>query len=329
MRKTNRRGRRTRTEAKGARPNSRAIGCRRRPDQRQGGGSSNEWTQTFEGLTAFDDGDLPAKPKVAKGYDLSDDKKTYTFHLKEGVKFHDGSELTAHDFVYSWTRLAESPNSRNTDDILGGTFTVAHETKTTTDKDGKKKEVYKPETLAVKAVDDHTFRFTLAQPFHDALAQIAGAAFTVVPKGIVGDIDGVDGKMSYEKFSSGGAAGTGPFEIHQWSKGDEFVVKRFDDYHGDVAKIDGIRWTILGSDSSTYNRAMNGNLDVFSLSTSKFEPKKRKIEKDHGTYRRERTAKFATGRRSGTARRRRSRRSTCCSTRNASRSAPSGTRSPT
>lgn len=256
------------------------------PINGKGGGASNQWMQTFEGLMQFQDGDLPPKPQLATDYSISADNKTYTFDLKQGVKFHNGKELTAHDFVYSWTRLAESKNSRNTDDILGGTFTVAHDTKTVT-KNGKKKEVYKPGSLQVKAVDKYTFQFTLASPFHGALSQIAGAAFTVVPEGIVGDIPGYDGKMSYQKFSSGGAVSTGPFQIDHWSKGSEYVVTAFENYHGDVPQIDGIKWTILGSNSSTYNRAMNKNIDMFSMPTSKFQPSKRTIEnkRDGGAIR--------------------------------------------
>lgn len=254
------------------------------PINGKGGGSSNQWMQTFEGLMQFQNGKLPVKKQLAKDYHISNDNKTYTFDLKQGVKFHNGKELTAHDFVYSWNRLAESPNSRNTDDILGGTFTVAHDTKTVT-QDGEETEEYKPGSLQVKAVDKYTFQFTLTKPFHGALSQIAGAAFTVVPEGIVGDIQGYDGRMNYQQFSSGGAVGTGPFQIDHWSKGNEFVVKKFDDYHGDVPNIDGIKWTILGSDSSSYNRAMNGNLDLFTLPTAKFQGSKRTLTDTKGAVR--------------------------------------------
>ena len=53
------------------------------------------------------DGNTPliVGPGVAESYELSDDRKTYTFHIRPDAKWSDGSPLTAHDFVWSWRRL--------------------------------------------------------------------------------------------------------------------------------------------------------------------------------------------------------------------------------
>uniref|UniRef100_UPI000AF36E70 ABC transporter substrate-binding protein n=1 Tax=Clostridium sp. NkU-1 TaxID=1095009 RepID=UPI000AF36E70 len=60
----------------------------------------------FETLLTFDK-DNNIIPGQAETYDVSDDGLTYTFHLRDGLKWSDGSELTAEDFVYSWKRLAD------------------------------------------------------------------------------------------------------------------------------------------------------------------------------------------------------------------------------
>ena len=53
------------------------------------------------------------EPELAEGYDLSEDGCTYTFHLRDNIYYHDGTPITAYDFVYSWQRLAD-PETRST-----------------------------------------------------------------------------------------------------------------------------------------------------------------------------------------------------------------------
>ena len=146
-------------------------------------GSGAGYTQYGESLMDFKNGDLPPVGRLAEDYSVSDDGLTYTFQLKQGVTFHDGSELTASDVVYSWERMAQSPNSRNKDDIIGGTFTIAHEGNTS-----ESFENYVPGSLQVEAASDYEFEFTLETPFHGAVSQIAGGTFAVIPKNSVGDI---------------------------------------------------------------------------------------------------------------------------------------------
>ncbi|WP_137285732.1 ABC transporter substrate-binding protein [Halorussus salinisoli] len=253
-------------------------------------GSGAGYNQYAESLFHFPNGDLPPKPKLAKGHSISNDGKTYTFDLREDVTFHDGQEFTAQDVVYSWRRLAESSNSRNADDIVGSTFTIAHETETYTE-DGEEKERIVPDSLAVEAVDDYTFRFTLEQAFHGALSQIAGGAFAIIPENSVGDIEGYDGEYEYNEFFSTSGDGptfaaTGPFEVDAWSKGNELALSAYEDYYGEGPNIDGITFTVLNSADTRYKRFLNENLDIVNgIPTSKFDPNRRSIESDEGDYR--------------------------------------------
>jgi peptide/nickel transport system substrate-binding protein len=245
-------------------------------DPPAGKGGGGDATQIFETLLGFVDGDLPPEGRLATGYEMSPDGTTFTFSLEEGVTFHDGSEFTAHDVVYSWRRLAESPKTRNSDDITGDTFNIEHET------DGEGNVV--PDSLAVRAVDDYTFEFDLSRPFHSAMVQIAGQAFSVIPEGIVGDIEGYDGELEYEQWANEALYGTGPFQFDSLNRGSSYTLTRFDEYHGDVANIDSIEYTILEDASARYNRAMNGNLDIFEIPISEFDPSKVDIESDNGEY---------------------------------------------
>ncbi|MFB6362293.1 MAG: ABC transporter substrate-binding protein [Halobacteriales archaeon] len=247
-------------------------------------GSGVGWPNYTERLVQFPNGDLPPEPQLATDFNVSDDGITWTFELKEGVTFHNGSEFTASDVVYSWRRMAGSPNSRNKDDIIGGTFTIAHEGKT-----GESLENYVPGSLAVRAADTHTFEFDMESPFHSVLSQIAGGTFAVLPENAVGDIEGYDGQWKYNEFfgTAGDGptfAGTGPFQVDSWSKGDQLTLSAFNDFHGEGPFIDGIVYTVLNSSDARFQRALNQNLDIFEVPAGNFDPEKVSIERDRGTF---------------------------------------------
>src|SRR3989304_5639760 len=78
--------------------------------------------QVFDGLVQFDR-DLNVIPAIARSWKISPDGLTYTFYLREGVRFHNGTEVTANDFIYSITRIIEpktkSPAASFLDRVLG------------------------------------------------------------------------------------------------------------------------------------------------------------------------------------------------------------------
>ncbi|WP_435064938.1 ABC transporter substrate-binding protein [Halobaculum sp. EA56] len=259
-------------------------------------GSGAGYNQYQESLMTFPNGDLPPVGSLAKDYQVSDDGITYTFTLREGVTFHDGQELTAEDFVYSWERLAGAKETRNADDIVGSTFTLQHEGNT-----GESVTNYVPGSLAVRAVDDYTFEFDMETPFHAVISQIAGGAFGVIPANSVAypkdyekhGLDGLmyEGEYEYQEyFSTSGDgpqfAGTGPFKVDSWSKGDAITLSRFEDYWGEGPYIDEITYTVIGSANTRYQRFVNDNLDILNdFPTAQFNPDNRSIERNRGTYR--------------------------------------------
>lgn len=249
------------------------------------------YNQYQEPPMKFVNGDLPPTGRLVTDYEISDDGRTYTLHLKEGVQFHPSEELddsqqemTASDVVYSWERIAQSENSRNKNDIIGGAFSIAHEGNT-----GEDLANYEPWSMQLAAVDDYTVEFTLATAFHGTLSSIAAGTFGVIPEGAVGDVTQYDGIWDYEEFfgTAGDGptfVGTGPFKVDSWSKGDQLELSRFEDYHGDGPYIDGISYTALSGGSAEYQRAINGNLDIFQVPTSRFNTNNVSIESDEGQY---------------------------------------------
>jgi peptide/nickel transport system substrate-binding protein len=249
------------------------------------------YNQYQEPPMKFENGDLPATGKLVDDYEISEDGRTYTLHLKEGVRFHPSEELdesqqelTASDVVYSWERIAQSENSRNRPDIIGGAFSIAHEGNT-----GESLDNYEPWSMELEAVDDYTVEFTLENAFHGTLSSLSAGTFGVIPEGAVGDVTQYDGIWDYQEFfgTQGDGpyfVGTGPFKVDAWSKGDQLELSRFEDYHGEGPYIDGITYTALSGTSAEYQRAINGNLDMFQVPTANFNADLVEIEEDQGQY---------------------------------------------
>jgi len=133
--------------------------------------------------------------------------------------------------------------------------------------------------LALEAPDDKTLVVHLKSPFHSSLEMLAYSSFSAVPEGIVGDLPGYNGKMSYKEFSTKNPIGSGPFTFDKWTQGTEASVKKYGKYYGDAAKVDGVHWQIIEDDTASYNYAMNKNADLFGLPTSYYDPSK--VSVDH------------------------------------------------
>ncbi|MFW6384125.1 MAG: ABC transporter substrate-binding protein [Halodesulfurarchaeum sp.] len=149
------------------------------------------------------------------------------------------------------------------------TTTTAEETTTV---ETVEEEVYKPGSLAVEATDDYELEIQLSSSFHASLQMLAYSSFSVVPEGIVGDVEGWDGEMSYEDFATSEPVGSGPFQFENWTQGTEASVTAFEDYYGDVPNLDRVHWEVIERDSPAYNYAMNKNADLFTIPTSQYDP---------------------------------------------------------
>lgn len=240
--------------------------------------ASEVTSNIYDPLIYNPNGTLEVESLIATEWEVSDDGTVYTFHLKEGVQYHDDwGEVTAQDVVYAWERLAASENSRRDYYILDD-LGAKHETVTETNDEGEEKEVYKPGSLAMEAVDDYTVRIELEQPYHDALGVISSVRFAPLPEGILGDIDGYDGEMSHKEFAKENPIGAGPFEFDMWRSDQEAGVSKFEDYHGDGASIDGVHWQVIEDSNAIYNYAMNKNVDMFNIPTAQYDPNKVSVE---------------------------------------------------
>jgi peptide/nickel transport system substrate-binding protein len=232
----------------------------------------------FDAPLNYPNGRTEVENLLVKDYKINDDLTEYEFTLKQGMQFHgDYGEVTADDMVYSIRRLVESTNSTNTY-FPNSVLNIVRET----DDDGN----VVPGSTGVEKTGKYSFKISLQSPFTFALSVLAYSAFSVVPEGIVGDIEGYDGEMSWEEFSTN-PVGCGPFEFVNWESGNggEFSADAFDDYHGQAPAIDGIDAAIITDTTASYNYFLNENADLSGIPTSKYDPNKVDLQetRDDGT----------------------------------------------
>ncbi|WP_049922954.1 ABC transporter substrate-binding protein [Halopiger djelfimassiliensis] len=249
--------------------------------------------QVYEPLTHYPNGETETEELLAEDVEISDDLLTYRFTLKD-AQFHNGDPVTADDVVYSFRRLAESRYTERANFLLDDIFlSVEHETTTIESEDGEEREVAAPDTIAVEAVDEKTVEMTLSKPHPNALELLAYDAFAIIPEGLVGDIEGYDGEIDHDEFSSETMVGSGPFEFDEWVPDSKARVTRYEDYHGSVANIEAVQWDIIEKDEPAHTHAMGGNVDIFGPSkgmpTAKYQQSKIDAEEDDlgrlvGTY---------------------------------------------
>ncbi len=203
----------------------------------------------FDGLVEFDK-DLNVVPAIAELWKISRDRKVYTFHLQKGVKFHNGREVTAEDFVFSITRIlnpeTHSPVASLFMNIRGAkTF---HE--------GKRSEVD-----GLKVLDRYTVQILLDEPFAPFLSILAMANAKVIPKELAGP-----------NFSRH-PVGTGPFEFNSWKDGKEIVLTANEDYFLGRPYLDTLNFQIYPNMvwEKTFDDFERGFLDQSIIPSNKYK----------------------------------------------------------
>jgi peptide/nickel transport system substrate-binding protein len=157
------------------------------------------------------------RPHLAEKWDISDDFLTYTFHLREGVKFHNGDELSAEDVVFSTERLFN----------IGEGFAYILQTK-----DAQGNIIAGIES--VKAIDEHTVEFKLARPFGPFVPALV-RLYILNKSQVMENIDKSEtmyGDMGDygKKWLLTNDAGSGPYEVKEMKMEESLLGEKFDDY---------------------------------------------------------------------------------------------------
>ncbi|MCK9614652.1 MAG: peptide-binding protein [Candidatus Omnitrophica bacterium] len=191
----------------------------------------------FNGLVKYDK-DLTLIGDLAESWEISKDGLEITFHLKKGIKWHDGVEFTA-------------------DDVLFGYKTIIDE---------KTPSAYKEDFLQVKiaeVVDKYTFKVTYDKPFAPALA--SWGSLVVLPKHILEKED-----ITKTSFSRN-PVGTGPFKFKEWVPGQKVILTANPDYFEGRPYLDGVTIRIIPDPTTMFLELKTQGLDWIGLTPLQYK----------------------------------------------------------
>jgi len=202
----------------------------------------------FEALVAYADESTQLEPGLAESWNISADGMTYTFHLRKGVKFHDGTPFNADAVVFSIGRMMKERKVK----FLNPSLTIPAQERTP--------EYWVSMEMdntvdAIEAVDDYTVVFKLKRVEAPFLANmgmdfadiISPAAFTKNPKEFVRN-----------------PVGTGPFKFVSWVKGDRIILAKNTDYWDKKGGpyLDKLIFRTIPENSVRFLELKTGNINI-------------------------------------------------------------------
>lgn len=182
------------------------------------------YANIYEGLTRFaPDGAII--PALAESWDVAEDGKVYTFHLHDGVKFHDGTTFDAEDVKFSLDR-ARAPDSANAQKVLFAGIE------------------------AVDVIDPKTVKVTLKAPDGNFPFNMAwGDAVIVAPESVAD--------------AATRPVGTGPFKFTSWTQGDRVEIERNPEYWGKPVALSKATFRFISDPTAAFAAMMAGDVDAF------------------------------------------------------------------
>lgn len=191
----------------------------------------------YSGLARFDK-NLNVIPDQAT-WTISSDRKTYTFTLKSGITFSDGTPVTAQTYVYTLTRaLLPAFSDQGPANLFLGSIAGAAEVssgKTTT-------------LTGVKAVDDTTLQITLTHPTEYFLQVIASSVSFALNQKVIEQY----GQADWVNHAAGGAFGTGPFMVKEWKRNTKMVLVPNPHYYGQKTRLSEVDMVFVNDPGTAF-----------------------------------------------------------------------------
>lgn len=188
----------------------------------------------YEGLVRFADGTLEIEPALATDWTVSDDGLVYTFNLREGVTFHDGTPFNAEAVKFNFDRMLDE----NHPYYHTGPFPLSF---------------FFGEIAETKVIDDYTVEITLSLPFAPFMSNLAGTTGVMVSPTAVAE---------HEEDFGRNPVGTGPFKFEEWASNTRVVVSRNDDYWGDPAGVEAVVFRPITDANTRVAEMLSGGIDV-------------------------------------------------------------------
>ena len=214
--------------------------------------------QIFEGLVGTKPGTADPAPLLATSWSNTDDGLSYTFKLRDGVKFQDGTAFDADAVCSNFDRWFNAPKSAQSPDLTYyyGALMRGFATGPNADK-----AVYKD----CKAGNGEV-TIDLNSPFANFVSALSLPAFAMQSPTALEKYqdDGADDPTTTD-YSTAHPTGTGPFELDSWARGDRVTLKANPDYWGEKSKIDQLVFVAIADPKARATALENGEIDGFDL----------------------------------------------------------------
>ncbi|GIN61230.1 dipeptide-binding protein DppE [Robertmurraya siralis] len=198
----------------------------------------------MEGLTRLNEEHLP-QPAIAENWDVSEDGKTYTFHIRDDAKWSNGDDVTAGDFEFAWKRALD-PELAASSAFLAYLIEGA---------ESYNSGEGSAEDVAVKALDEKTLEVTLTSPQAYFLNIISLPTFFPINEKVAAD--------NPQWFAEAATfVGNGPFKLTEWQHDSHLVMERNEQYwDAETVKVDKIHWAMVDDSNTEYQMYQSGELD--------------------------------------------------------------------
>ena len=174
---------------------------------------------------------------------ISEDGLTYTFELKDGVKFHNGETLKTSDVKYSYTRMLQAQIMSTMIDCIEGADAVMEGTS--------------EDLTGFKIIDDNKFEIKLTKPFAAFESALSTTYTCIYPEAAC--------KEAGEDWGRTVLYGTGPYKMDSYTAGQGIELSKFDEYHGEAAKNAGVSFKFIEDMNTQVMEYQKGNIDIMLL----------------------------------------------------------------
>jgi peptide/nickel transport system substrate-binding protein len=216
--------------------------------------------QIFEGLVGVEPGTADPAPGLAESWEQSEDGLSYTFQLKEGVTFHDGTDFNAEAVCFNFDRM--------------NNFTGVAASESLSYYWGKLMRGYADTGTSIyggcEATSDTEAVITLTQPFAGFIPALSLPSFAIqspaaLEEYAADEVGGTAEAPVLSEYAQGHPVGTGPFKFESWSPGESVELSAYEDYWGEQGAVQEIIFQVIGETTARRQALESGSIDGYDL----------------------------------------------------------------
>jgi peptide/nickel transport system substrate-binding protein len=225
-------------------------------------------TQLFETLVFLKPGTTEPQPGLAESWESDAAGTAWTFNIRQGVKFHDGTALDAEAVCYNFDRWYnfkgsfQNPSASYYWQVVFGGFA------TQDNPDAPEESLYK----SCEAPDESTAVINLTKPSATFIPALSQQAFSIASPKALQEFKADEGNVDEEgvfhpsgTFGTEHPVGTGPFQFESWTRGDKLTVTRFEDYWGEKASLDSVIFRPIPDNAARLQALQTGEIQGYDL----------------------------------------------------------------